>query len=116
MSARYAAAACILALAAAPDARAAGKINNDPESRRLATECLLDAAEKLPKISGLSIVGEALDQHGDLFAGSFFVNALHRQVYFDFQCLAAQVTITDLQGKATTAKRIDKVWIDMRVP
>ncbi|NYZ12392.1 hypothetical protein HL658_07510 [Azospirillum sp. RWY-5-1] len=117
MSGRYAAAAaCILALVAAPAAWAAGKINNDPESRRLATECLLKAAEKLPKISGLSIVGDALDQHGDLFVGSFFVNAVHRQVYFDFQCLAAQVTITDLQGKATSAKRIDKLWMDLRIP
>lgn len=112
-----AAAVCVLTtLAAAPAALAAGKINNDPESRRLATECLLKAAEKIPKISGLSIVGEAMNQHGDLFEGSFFVNAMHRQIYYDFQCLAGPVSITDLKGRTTSGKRIDKVWMDLRIP
>lgn len=118
MSGRHAiaAAACVLTLAAAPAAFAAGKINDDPESRRLANECLLKAGERLPKISGLSIVGESMEQHGDLFEGSFFVNVLHRQVYYDFQCQAAQVTMTDLKSRTTTAKRIDKVWMDVRIP
>lgn len=114
--AAVAAAVCVLTLAVGPAALAAGKINNDPESRRLATECLLKAAEKIPKISGLSIVGEAMDQNGDLFEGSFFVNAVHRQMYYDFQCLAAPVTTTDLKGATRSAKRIDKVWMDLRIP
>lgn len=113
---RLATAACVLTLAAGTSAFAAGKINDDPESRRLATECLLKAAERIPKISGLSVVSEAMDQNGDLFEGSFFVNAVHRQVYYDFQCLAAPVTMTDLKGKTTNAKRIDKVWMDVRIP
>lgn len=110
------AAACALTLAAVSTVFAAGKINDDPESRRLANECLLKAAERLPKISGLSIVGESMEQHGDLFEGSFFVNAVHRQVYYDFQCLAGQVSMTDLKGKTANAKRIDKVWMDVRIP
>lgn len=119
MTGRHALAAAAFALAFAvspPAVFAAGKINDDPESRRLANECLLKAAERLPKISGLSVVSEAMEQNGDLFEGSFFVSAVHRQVYYDFQCLAAQVSMTDLKGTTTNAKRIDKIWMDVRIP
>lgn len=101
-------------LATAP-AFAAGDIAEDAESQRLAIECLIRAAEKLPKIYSLTILSDTIDQHGDRFDGAFLVKVLHRQVYWDFQCISGMVTETDLYGKQSTAKRIEKVWLSYRI-
>ena len=102
-------------LLAAPAAQA-GAVGNDPESKRLAVECLLKAAERLPKISGLKIESENIERRGDLFEGAFYVSAVHHFVYYDFQCAPAQLTMTDLKGRAETLTSIEKVWINLRVP
>lgn len=102
------------ALLSAPSAWAAGGVPGDPESQRLALECLLKAAERVPKIAGLKIESEHIERHDDLFEGALYVSAVHRYVYYDFQCLAAQVSTTDLKGTTTSLKRIDKVWLDLR--
>lgn len=112
---RFGAVALAIGLLAGNPAFAAGNIGDDDESQRLAIECLIKAAEKLPKIYSLTVVSETLDQHGDMFDGAFLVNVLHRQVYWDFQCGAGMVTDTDLYGKTFTKKRIDKVWLSYRV-
>lgn len=106
--------AAAVGLAVAP-AWAAGSVGSDPESRRLAIECLLRAGEKLPKIYSLKVISEAMDQDGDMFEGSFMVSVLHRQVHYDFQCLAGMVSETDLKGVVRSEKRIDKVWVTLRV-
>lgn len=112
--AALAAAVAALGLAGAAPSFAAGDIKDDPESRRLALECLLKAAERLPKIYSFKVVSESMDQHGDRFDGTFFVTVLHRNVFYDFQCSTGNVTDTDLTGKSTTMKRVDKVWVNLR--
>lgn len=102
-------------LLASPAAWAAGGVPHDPESQRLALECLLKAAERIPKIAGLKIESEHIERHGDLFEGAFYVSVVHRFVYYDFQCEAGMVGTTDLKGRSATEKRIDKVWLNLRM-
>ncbi|HYG87307.1 MAG TPA: hypothetical protein VD978_13700 [Azospirillum sp.] len=111
--------ACALlgaSLLAAPAAWAAGGVPGDPESQRLALECLLKAAERVPKIAGLKIESEHIERHGDLFEGAFYVSAVHRFIYYDFQCAADMVSTTDLKGRTESLKRIEKVWLNLRPP
>lgn len=108
--------ACALlgsALLASPAARAAG-VPDDPESQRLGLECLLKAAERVPKIAGLKIESEHIERHGDLFEGAFYVSAVHRFIYYDFQCQTDMVSTTDLKGRTESLKRIEKVWLNLR--